>query len=147
MSQLLAAFGINGKLLLAQIVNFGLLLIVLTYFFYNPLMRMLDKRRKIVARGVDDAERAAEKLAGADDVAAERVSEAEGEAERILLAARNEAGSERAHLVKEAEAHALVIASDAEIRAKETLIKARRESEKEIVRLAILAAEKVLRAR
>ncbi len=145
MSQLLAAFGIDWKLLLAQVVNFGLLLIVLTYFFYKPLMRVLEKRKEVVVQGVDDAARAAEKLAAADSVAAKRISEAEREAEHILRAAREEARAEQTQLAHDAEARARAFMSDAEARAQEIRERARRESEKEIARLAILAAEKVLR--
>ncbi|HQU07663.1 MAG: hypothetical protein B7X04_01955 [Parcubacteria group bacterium 21-54-25] len=145
MQQLLAAFGINGKLLIAQAVNFGLLLVVLTYFFYRPLMRILEERRNIVTKGVDDAARAAEKLASADTLAAAHVAEAEVAAGHILKAAREEAGTERSRLVKEAEARAAAIAADAQARAEEVAAKTQRDSEKEIARLAILAAERVLR--
>jgi F-type H+-transporting ATPase subunit b len=145
MSALLGAFGISGSLLLAQAVNFGILLIVLTYLLYKPVMKTLAERQAKVAQGVIDAERAAEKLATADGEAAERVSKAEGEADGIVMGARETATAEKARIVKEAEARAVAIAADADARAKETAAKSLRESEKEVTRLAILAAEKVIR--
>ena len=146
MSALLNAFGINGSLLLAQAVNFGIVLVALTYFLYKPVMKMLDARQKKVAQGVEDAERAAEKLASADSEAAALVSKAETEADGIVAGARETAGSEKARIVKEAEARAVAIAADADARAKEMAAKVLRDSEKEVARLAILAAEKVLRS-
>ena len=145
MNQLLDAFGINAKLLIAQVVNFSILLAALTYFLYKPLMRVLDERQKIVSKSVEDAERAEEKLASADTVAAERVSVAEEKAEHIVTQARDTAKTERTRLIKEAEERAAALSADAEARAKETAVKTLRESEKEIARLAILAAEKTLR--
>lgn len=145
MSGLLDAFGINGSLLIAQIVNFGILLVALTYFLYKPIMKVIDARQKKVAQGVEDAERAAEKLAGADSAASALVSTAETEAEGIVAGARETAGTEKARIVKEAEARAAAIAADADARAKETAAKVMRDSEKEVARLAVLAAEKVLR--
>ena len=145
MSALLNAFGINGSLLLAQAVNFGVLMVALTYFLYKPVMRTIDARQKKVAQGVEDAERAAEKLAGADTQAAAVVSSAETEAEGIVAGARETAGAEKARILKEAEARASAVAADADARAKETAAKVLRDSEKEVARLAILAAEKVLR--
>jgi len=145
MQALLNAFGINGSLLLAQAVNFGVLLIALTYFLYKPVMKMIEARQKKVAQGVEDAERAAQKLAGADTEASTIVSKAETEADGIVKSARETAGSEKARLIKEAEARSAAIAVDADARAKETAAKALRESEKEVARLAVLAAEKVLR--
>lgn len=145
MSALLAAFGISGSLLLAQAVNFGILLVVLTYLLYKPVMKVIAERQAKVAQGVIDAERAAEKLAKADDEAAGRVSKAETDAEGIVASARDTATAEKNRIVKEAEARAAALAADAEARSKETAAKALRESEKEVARLAILAAEKVLR--
>ncbi|KND49547.1 MAG: ATP synthase F0, B subunit [Parcubacteria bacterium C7867-008] len=145
MDQLLEAFGIQLPLLLAQLVNFGVLFVALTYLLYKPVMKTLDERRTKVAQGVLDAEEAAQKLASADEEASTTVQTAEKEAEGIVATAREEAGSEKTRIVKEAEARAASVAADAEARAKETAEKSLRESEKEIARLAMLAAEKAMR--
>jgi F-type H+-transporting ATPase subunit b len=145
MDQLFSAFGIDGKLLIAQLINFGVLFVGLTYLLYKPVMKTLDERREKVAQGVLDAEAASEKLATADEEASKKVKGAEGEAETIVASARDLAGTEKARIVKEAEARAQALEADAQARAKETAAKALRESEQEIARLAVLAAEKVLR--
>ena len=144
MEQFLEAFGIDWKLLIAQAVNFGVLLFVLTYFLYKPVLKTLDERKQKIAQGVEDAEAAEKKLAEADSVVSERLQGAESEAESIVASARDTAGSERNRIVKEAEARADAIAADAEARAAEAQAKALRESEKEIARLAILAAAKTI---
>ncbi len=145
MDQLLETFGVDWKLLLAQIVNFGVLFIALTYLLYKPVLKTLDERKAKIAQGVLDAERAAEAAATADADAAKVVKGAETEAEGIVSSARDLAGSEKARILKEAETRAAAVASDADARAKEVAAKALRDSEKEIARLAVLAAEKVLR--
>jgi F-type H+-transporting ATPase subunit b len=145
MDSLLDAFGINGKLLLAQLVNFGVLFAALTWLLYKPVMKTLDERRAKIAKGVEDAEAASLKLAAADAEAEKAVKAAETEAEGIVAMARDAAGAEKARIVKEADARAAQIAADADARAKEAAAKALRESEKEIARLAILAAEKAVR--
>lgn len=145
MDQLFGAFGIDGKLLLAQLINFGVLFAGLTYLLYKPVMKTLDERRAKVAQGVIDAEQAAEKLATADVEASTLLKSAETEAEGIVAGARDAATTEKARIMKEAEARAAAVALDAEARAKETSAKAFRESEQEIARLAMLAAEKVIR--
>lgn len=145
MDQLFAAFGIDWKLLIAQAVNFGVLLVALWLLLYKPVMQVLDERAKKIAQGVEDAERASQKLAGADEAAAQIVAKADAEAVSALAAAREAAGTERARLVKEAEARAAAIEAEADAKAKETAAKTLRESEKEIARLAVLAAEKAMR--
>ena len=145
MQQLFDAFGLNSSLLIAQAVNFAVLMVALWYFLYKPIMKILADRQQKVAQGVLDAERAAEKLAGADIEATERVTKAETDAEGIVAAARESATTERARIMKEAETRAKALAEDADARAKEAAAKMLRESEQDIARLAVLAAEKVLR--
>jgi F-type H+-transporting ATPase subunit b len=144
MESLLDAFGIDWKLLIAQLVNFGVLFFALTYLLYKPVLKTLDERRAKIAQGVLDAERAAEAASTADADAAEVVKGAESEAEGIVSSARDLAGSEKARILKEAETRAAAVAADADARATEVAAKALRDSEKEIARLAVLAAEKVL---
>ncbi len=145
MQQLFSAFGIRLDLLIAQAVNFGLVMLALWYFLYKPVMKTLDERQKKIAQGVHDADEAAEMLAHADDAAAERVQKAESEAEGIVTQAREAANAEKSRIISEAEARAEQVAKDAEARAAEEAQRARRESEKEIAKLAVLAAEKVLK--
>ena len=145
MEQLFTAVGIDGKLLIAQAVNFGVLFVALTYLLYKPTMKMLDERRAKVAKGVEDAEEAEKKLAEADVTVGERLKSAESEAEGIVASAREAGTSEKARIVKDAETRAASIEAESEARAREAASRALKESEREIARLAILAAEKAMR--
>ena len=145
MEQLFDAFGIDGKLLIAQLINFGVLFVALTWLLYKPVMKTLDERRSKIAQGVEDAEAATQKLAIADEEASKVVHGAETEAEGIVANAREAANTEKARIMKEADARAAQVAIDADLRAKEAAAQALKESEKEVARLAVLAAEKVLR--
>lgn len=145
MAQLFAAFGVNVSLIIAQAVNFAIVLIALWYFLYKPVLAMIAKRQELVAKGVEDATRASEKLSHADDEAKTRINAADAEAESIVAQARESASAEKQRLLKEAEARAVAVTKDAEERAAETAAKAKRESEKDIARVAILTAEKILK--
>lgn len=145
MQQLFLAFGIDWHLLAAQAVNFAIVLVALWYFLYKPVLAVLAKRQELVAKGVEDARQAGEMLAGADSEAQKRVMVAAGEADAIVSAARESANAEKARLLKEAEARAVAVTKDAEARATEVSARALRESEKDVARLSILAAEKILR--
>jgi len=41
--ELLGKLGVDPRLLLAQIVNFGLLLLILNKFLYKPLIKKIEK--------------------------------------------------------------------------------------------------------
>ncbi len=144
MHQLLSAFGINTRVLLLQALNFGVLLVVLTYFFYKPLMRLMEERQRTLTQGVDDAERATEKLSEADTVAAKIVSDADTEAVSIVQNAKDEGKDVRATMVKEAQLRGESILREANTQALETADKILRESEKSVARMAIRVAAKAI---
>ena len=58
MSELFSQLGIDWKLLLAQGVNFVILLVVLTKFVYKPLMKMVEARRQKIELGIRGGEMA-----------------------------------------------------------------------------------------
>ncbi len=145
MDQLLAAFGIDWKLLLAQGINFAIVLGVLSYFLYRPALRVIDARREKIAAGVRAAEEADARLAEADAKKGEIVGMAVREAEGIVAAARNRAEERAGEIVENANLRADTLLKEASDRAEEAKRRAIKESEREITRAALLAAEKILR--
>ncbi len=73
------------------------------------------------------------------------IADATREAEAALAAARTRAGEAGAELLKNAELRADSVLKDAESRAEEAKRKMMQETEREIARAAMLAAEKILR--
>ncbi len=144
MDALLATFGVNWKLLLAQGVNFGLLLVVLWKFLYTPVLRMIDARRDVIAKGVADAEAASETLARADGEGKEIVVKASQVAESLYETARKRADEKGVSIIAESQRKADAGIQEARMRAFAEAKEIRAASEKEIARAAILAAEKIL---
>ena len=147
MSQLFATFGINWKLLLIQGINFGVLLAALSYFLYRPLMKLIDERRERIAEGVRAAEAAAQRLSTAKEEGDKIIGDGAREAEGLVAAARKNAEEKGSEIVKGAETRADALMKDATARAEEQQRQALLASEKEIAKAAMLAAEKILKAR
>ena len=145
MGELFAVFGVNWQLLLIQALNFGILLVALWYFLYRPILRIIDERRQKVAEGVKNASEAAAKLAASEVQGEGIVGNASREAEKIVAAARSRAEEKKAELMRAAETRAEALLSDAQARAEETQRQALKQSDREIARAAVLAAEKILR--
>lgn len=145
MSELFAAFGINGKLLLIQAFNFGVLLLALWYFLYRPVLKLIDDRRAKIAEGVRTAEAAAKRLQEAKKEGEGMIASASREAEGLVALARTRADEKGSEMLKAAETRAGSILKEAEARAQESKHQALLESEREIARAAMLAAEKILR--
>lgn len=147
MSELFAAFGLDWKLLLIQGINFGVLLTALTYFLYRPVMKIIDERRSKIAEGVRAAEAAEQRLAAAKEEGDEIVGAGAREAESLVAAARVRADEKGSEIVSGAETKAESIVREAVARAEESQRRAMQESEKEIAKAALLAAEKILLAK
>ncbi len=145
MADLLQSFGVDWRLLIIQAVNFGVLLVALTYFLYKPILNILDQRRKKIEQGVIDASKAKEKLSKADITAQEIVGKATGKAEEIVLNAKIVAEEKGQEIVETAQERSERILSDAQARAQEAAKRALDGSNKEIARTAILAAERLLK--
>jgi len=144
MSELFSAFGIEWNLLLAQAVNFGIVLAALTYFLYKPVMKILAERQEKIAAGLRDAEVAAQAVAETEGKRTEILGQAEREAEGLLGRAVAEGKDERARIVKSAQDRSDAMLADARAEAAELQRRALAETEKDVTRLAILAAEKIL---
>lgn len=147
MDEIVHAFGIDGRLIVIQIFNFALLAAALWYFLYTPVMKMLEEREAKIAKGVSDAEAAEKMLDDADEEKKKILSQAHKEAEGVNERAKVAADEKGVSIVKAAESKADEILKSAAMKGEEIADRARKESEAEVAKLAILAAERVLKER
>lgn len=73
----ISQFGIDWKLFLSQLVNFALILIILKFFVYNPVIKILKERNKKIKEGLDKAEEAGVRLKEIDSIGKAKIKEAE----------------------------------------------------------------------
>ena len=135
--EILRNFGIQPTLLLAQIVNFLIILFLLQKFFYKPIIKMLDDRKKRIEESLKNADLIEEKLKNTAEQSAkilaetqknahDLIAEAKDRAEQIientnvearksieeaLKNAQTQIAAERERAVKEVQSEALVIIS------------------------------------
>lgn len=146
MDQFFAAFGIDWRLLIIQGVNFAVLLGALTYFLYKPMMKVIDERRAKIAEGVQLAQAASAELASAKEEKEALIGEGAREAESLVASARLRADEKGAEIKRTAEQQAEALLQDAQARAGEVRRKVLAESERDVARAAMLAAEKIMRS-
>jgi len=144
MESLLSVFGVDWKLLIVQGVNFLVLLGGLSYLLYRPVMKMLGERVAKIEKGVKDAEAAEQAAKETESARAVILTDANKDAESVLVRAETEAKKERGEIVKAAQERSDVLLAEARAQALELERQALLKSEKEIARMAILTAEKIL---
>ena len=102
MQSLLENFGIDWKLLLAQAVNFLLLLLVLRVTVYKPLLKLIAERRKKIKDGLVHAEAADARLASIGEMEKKKQQEAEAKGLAIIRESSVKAKVEEARQMEEA---------------------------------------------
>lgn len=143
--EIFGVFGIDLKILIVQIINFGVLLVILWYLLYRPLASLIEKRRAQIIEGVANAERAENALKDADAKRAEIVTDASKEAEILLATARESAKTKEDTMVLLAKEKADRLVAEAEIAAEQAKRKATDEARGEVAKLVVLGTEKLLR--
>lgn len=145
MEKILDVFGIDWRILIIQIVNFSILLAMLWYLLYRPMLRLIEGRRTQIIEGVAKAERADTALRDADSKRAELITKASLEAEAIVVAARARGSEKEQSAVAEAEARARRIIAEATAKAEEESRQALARSQDELAKLVVLGVERTLR--
>lgn len=84
MAELFENLGINWKLLLAQAVNFLLVLWVLNKFVFKRLLKFLEERRDKIAKGLVFSEKAKLELQRTEQARHRILSDARNQGELIL---------------------------------------------------------------
>lgn len=120
MEELITTFHIDWKLMIAQIVNFGLVFALLYWLAAKPLSKLMKDRTKEITDGLDNAKKAELEVQNANIKKEEIVREAKNSAKQIISTSQVD-GKE---IVKEAKEKALL--------EKEELVRqAKLEAEKE----------------
>lgn len=140
----LNTLGISGMGFISQLVNFVLIMLLLTVLLYNPIRNTMIARRERIAEGLRQA-----------DAAQKAAADAEQTKQEILDAARDEAQQIRATATRDAEQATQSIRTRAETEATEIRQRAAQEAEaqkeailndarRQIAELAMLGAERIL---
>lgn len=143
----LGTLGIEPKLFIAQLVNFGLILLVLWKFAYKPLLKIMDERASKIEQGLKDAEASGKARTLAEEEKANIVAEARKSAKEIMDLAAIAAEKERSEGSARAKAEVEKIVSQGREQMRSEQSKMLSEAKAEVGMLVAMAAEKVLKGK
>ena len=138
------ALGISLKEFIFYLINFLILMGVLTRFLYKPFLNMLATRKQSIKDALDNAElinrRADEKM----EQYSKRISKVEEESREIIRTAKIQADAQARDIIEDARKEAGDIIAKAEKTIEKEKEKAMEEMKQEIAVLAVMAAEKIV---
>lgn len=107
MEQTIQTLGIYWPKLIAQMINFGIVLFVLWKFAYRPVLALLEQRRLKIEESVRNADKIKAELATAQAAREKMLSDANTQANKLIEEARNAAAK-----VQETETQRAIAAAE-----------------------------------
>ena len=145
MLDILSSFHIDWKILIAQLVNFAIVVLVLWFFALKPLSAKMKERTDKIEKGLKEAEEIGQQLQKGEKERQEAFVAAKKEAQKIMQQAKEAAEKERVILSEKAAGQAQQILQEAQKQISREQKKAKEELKGEISGLVVAAAEKILR--
>jgi len=147
MQELITKLGIQWQSLLFQAINFFILLFVLKKFVYNPIIKILDERRRKVEDSVTKAEQIDEDQKKTDKKRAHILAEGQKQVYQIREQAVIDAEKIRTQKVEETRQEIERLLAQARAQIREEKEQALSSVRAEAAGLVMTASEKVLRER
>lgn len=142
--EILKDFGVEPVLLLAQVVNFVILLYILKRFLYKPILKVLEERRRKIETSMKQSEEIQKKFDEISQKQTDILDMAKKESEQIIEDAKNEAKI----LAEQIQANAKAGAEETIKSTQQTLELEKQkmisEAKQEIVDVVAAATEKVV---
>lgn len=142
--QFFEAFGVDWKSLVAQFVNFAILLAILYKFAYNPLLSFMRQRQEAIAKGVEDAKEAKALMSRATEEQEAVVVEARREAARIIDAARKAADEQAAAIVAQAKEEVTRVVAEGKQALAAERANMLTQVKKDVIGMVVASTEKIL---
>jgi F-type H+-transporting ATPase subunit b len=144
MGELINTFHIEWQLILAQLVNFAIVLFVLWKFAYGPILKTLNDRTKKIEKGIKNAEETQKKLQEMTQREKEVLNKARLEAQDIIKKAEDNAKKSAENISVEAKKQTEKMIGDAQKTISQEKTKMISEIKSEIAGLVVSATEKII---
>jgi len=140
----LEELGISLPILLAQIINFAILLGLLYLVAYKPIMRMLDERSRRIKESMEQTELIKQQAERAEEEVKKQLEAASKEGMEIITRAMHTGEEVRQKAQQEAKQDAETLITRARVEIQRERDGAIDELRREFADLTIMAAEKVI---
>lgn len=140
----IGALGIDGKALVIQLVTFVLAFWVLQHWAFKPIVKMMDRRRETIEKGVKLGEQMQKEQVELEQKVAKALHDARKQADDIIAAAHEQGRQAIADAEEKARTKAEGIVAAAEDRVQQDVRRARKQLEAEVVGLISEATEAII---
>ena len=144
MDSFIETFHIDWKIIIAQSINFVIVLFILYFLIVKPLKKLMGERSNTIAGGLNDAKVNAELLLNTKKEYDQVITNARNEAHTIFQEGKSEAESKKAEMMENAKREVETMIANCKKMLESEKAKIIEEAKKEIVSLVVLSTEKLL---
>lgn len=142
--ELLNTLGVNWKMLIAQLVNFGILIVVLSYFVYRPVLRLIDERRERVRKSMEDTKAIENQRREIEQFKNEQMRKVDMETSSFLDTAKKQAESVKKEILASAQKEADQLLEKAKHQLEEERTKLVAEVQSSMATVVVKLSQKIL---
>jgi F-type H+-transporting ATPase subunit b len=142
--ELLNTLGVTWSMLIAQLINFGILLAALTYLLYKPVLRVVDERRERVRQSMEHAAKLERDVSEMEKERKKRLKELDDQAKTFLEEARVQADASKKEITDAAQAEVVLMLEKGRKQLEDERRKLLADLQKTVTLVSVQLAEKVL---
>ena len=136
--------GISLSTLLAQIAAFVILLVILYFFAYKPVLKMLDERASKIKESIDEVQKVKDQASQTEEEFKKKMESASKEGQEVISKAMRTGEEARKRAQEEAKQEAQALVEKARVEIQRERSETIGELRQEFADLTIVAAEKVI---
>ena len=144
MESITSTFHIDLKIIIAQIINFGIVFAVLYIYAIKPLTKIMKERGDKIEKGISDAKSNAEILNNTKAQYEEALAKARKEADKIFQEGKKEAEAKKVLMLEKAKEEVAGMVESGKKNLENEKIKMVAEAREEITTISMKIAEKIL---
>lgn len=144
MESIINTFHIDWKIIIAQVINFGIVFVVLYVYALKPLSKLMAERSEKIAKGITDAKSNANVLNQTQKEYEETLRQARAEAQKVFEEGKKEALVKKEKMLSDAKIEVNTMIENGKKALEAEKVKMVDEAKNELASLAILAAEKIM---
>ena len=144
MAELFSKLGIEWHIIIAQIVNFAILVYVLQRFAYKPILKLLDQRTANIKHDEEKSAKLSKELSEAEIISADMIKKSRDEGRTLIAKAEKEAVKRKEEILEQTKKDAAEIISQSKKTVGLERIKLAQDVKREIGEIVALSIEKAI---
>lgn len=143
--EILGRIGFDWQVALANLVNFLIIFLLLKYFAFKPIAKIIRERKEKIQKGLDDAQEAETNLMLSKERAEKITDAARSEAHEIVVAAQKRVDAILLQSQEEAKIQTQKLINEAHVKIEKDRARMHQELRGQAADLIVESVEKIMR--